>query len=235
MLKKENKKLDLDNFYIVDFDRTLVDSDKMFEVFVEVARTFIDIPTQQIELAELEIKQKGDSFDTAGYVRECLNREGRRDVWDDLQKKYIHESRSLNYLLPGAAELLEWFDKKGEKIGIVTYGNPLWQHIKLTAAGFNHANHIITETKEKGRLVRRWRDNNIFHLPDALGGYTVKAITMIDDKAISFLDFPNRPSGGYWVLDPLRELPSQQGTVPKNVSRHNNLYSVLNDLILVVK
>jgi phosphoglycolate phosphatase-like HAD superfamily hydrolase len=218
-------------FYIVDFDRTLVDSDKLLEVFIEVTQEFMDMPKEQIEAAHEDVKMRGDSFDTAGYVRDHLFAEGNGEDWDQLEKRFIHESRSLNYLMPGAAELLEWLAAHGKHYGILTYGNPLWQRLKLTAAGFNHAHHMILEHKEKGKLIRTWQNNDgSFRLPDALGRHSASHIVMIDDKAVSFDQFPGGASRGYWVLDPTNELPSQQGTVPSNVARHNNLQSVIKAL-----
>jgi FMN phosphatase YigB (HAD superfamily) len=227
-LENENKH----PFFIVDFDRTLVDSDKLLEVFFEVSKQYIEIPVEQIEAADRDVKNRGDSFDTAGYVRNHLIDIGEGERWADLEKQFIHESRSLNYLLPGAAELLEWLPAHGKRYGILTYGNPLWQHLKLTAAGFNHVHHIIMEHKEKGKFISSWQraDDGIFRLPDAMGRGDADYIVMIDDKAVSFTDFPGEPSRGYWVLDPAKELPSQQGTVPENVNRYNNL----SDLVKVL-
>ena len=215
-------------FYIIDFDRTLADSDKLLEVFIEVSRQYIEIPASQIEAADRDVKSRGDSFDTAGYVRNHLIDAGEGDRWPDLEKQFIHESRALNYLLPGAAELLEWLPANGKRYGMLTYGNPLWQHLKLTACGFNHTRHIIMEQKEKGRLISSWqRPDGTFHLPDAMGRGDADYIVMIDDKAASFVEFPGMPSHGFWVLNPEHELPSQQGTVPENVQRHPDLYSVI--------
>jgi len=219
------------DFFIVDFDRTLVDSDKLLEVFTEIANTYFDIPREQIEKANEDVKKRGDSFDTAGYVRDHLNDEGRGQEWESLEKKFIHESRALNYLLPGASELLEWLAAHGKRYGILTYGDPLWQHLKLTAAGFNHLRHIVMEKKEKGRLISSWqRRDGSFRIPRELGGGDAGRIILIDDKAVSFADFPGEPSLGYWVLHPAHELPSQRGSVQKNVERHEDLYAVLDTL-----
>jgi FMN phosphatase YigB (HAD superfamily) len=220
-------------FYIVDFDRTLVDSDKLLEIFLEVSQEYMALPKEEIEAADRDVKQRGDSFDTAGYIRDHLFAEGNGDVWDKLEKQFIHESRSLNYLLPGAAELLEWLAAAGKRYGILTYGNPLWQHLKLTAAGFNHTRHMILERKEKGRLISTWqKDDGSFRLPDALGKLSASHIVMIDDKAVSFAEFPDNPSKGFWVLDPAKELSSQQGSVPANVTRYTNLSEVVTALSL---
>lgn len=214
-------------FYIVDFDRTLVDTDKLNEVFIEIAEQFGAISREQIKKADEDVKRSGDSFDTAGYVRDRLADEGRSEDWDKLEKQFIHESRSLNYLLPGAAELLEWLASSGKHYGILTYGNPLWQRIKMTAAGFNHSRHIILQQKHKGKVISSWqRSDGSFRLPDEMGGGSASSIVLIDDKAVSFDEFPSMPSRGYWVCDPAHELEVQKGEVPSNVVRHTDLLSV---------
>lgn len=216
------------DFYIVDFDRTLVNSDKLFEVFIEIAHRYFAIPREQIEKANEDIKARGDSFDTAGYVREHLYDEDRGDEWKSLKEAYIKECQSLNMLLPGAAELIKWLETHDKQYGILTYGNPMWQGLKITAAGFEQTNHIVMVHKEKGRLITSWQDDSgTFRLPEAFGGGLVDRVVMIDDKAVSFSEFPGVPSKGYWVLDPANELPSQQGSVPDNVERHTDLLSLI--------
>jgi hypothetical protein len=215
-------------YYIVDFDRTLADSDKLLDVFTEMTESYLSIPREEIEKADADVKARGDSFFTATYVRDRLIEQGTEDQWQQLEKQFIHESRSLNYLLPGAAELLEWLAANGKRYGILTYGNPLWQHLKLTAAGFSRTHHIILEQKEKGKLISSWqRSDGTFRIPDALGRGTADVIIMIDDKAVSFADFPSAPSHGYWVVDQSRILPSQEGSVPANVQHMNDLPTLL--------
>lgn len=207
-----------ETFYIIDFDRTLADSDKLLEVFIEVANEFFEIPREQIDRADADVKARGDSFDTASFVRDYLHDHGEGDKWNELEKRFIHQSRSLNMLLPGAAELLDHLRSTGERYGILTYGNPLWQHLKLAAAGFNHVNRIVMEYKEKGCFVASWQnETGDFELPQEFGGGQAKRIVMFDDKAVSFDGFPPEPSRGYQVVDPENVLPSQAGGVPANV------------------
>jgi FMN phosphatase YigB (HAD superfamily) len=219
---------DTDTFYILDFDRTLADTDKLLEVFIQVANQYIDLSPQQVTAADASVKQTGDSFDTASYVRDYLREHDRDDAWDQLERQFIHESRSLDMLLPGAAELLSALDTQGAQYGILTYGNPPWQHLKLTAAGFNHIPRIVITTKQKGILINSWQQtDHTFALPQEFGGGTAKEIVLVDDKAVSFDGFPSVSARGYWVLDPAHELPSQQGSVPANVARFANLSEVL--------
>lgn len=215
-------------FYIVDFDRTLVDSDKLLEVFIEIADSHYHISKEHIEKIDADIKQRGDTFFLAKYVRDQLAENDQLEVWHELEKQFIHESRALNYMLPGAVELLEWLAARGKRYGILTYGDPLWQRMKLTAAGFKHVRHIILEQKEKGRFISNWQTpEGTFRIPEAFGRGEVDYVVLIDDKAVSFTEFPDGPSKGYWVLDPDHELPSQQGSVPENVVRVANLNELI--------
>lgn len=215
-------------FFIVDFDRTLADSDKLLDVFLEVSQQHIAIPREQIDAAYADVVARGDSFDTASYVRDHLAENDESEKWDQLEKQFIHESRALNMLLPGAAELLAYLESTNKRFGILTYGNPLWQHLKLTAAGFNHVPRMVLTQKHKGRLVNSWRqDDSTFRLPEEFNHHVTDRVIMIDDKAVSFAEFPDLPSQGYWVLDPSRELPSQQGEVPDNVRRVSQMNDVL--------
>ena len=222
MPAKQNN--NIDTFYIVDFDRTLADSEKLFDVFVAVSQHYVTIPDQQISAAHEQMIKKGDSFDTASYVRDYLTQQNSIDEWQKLEKQFIHEARSLNMLLPGANELLAELNQRRTAHGILTYGNPLWQHLKLTAAGFNHVRRIVTVNKQKGKLVASWQQpDGTFALPGEFGGGTADRIVMIDDKALSFEGFPGFPSQGYYVVDLENALPSQQGDVPQNVTHYQTL------------
>lgn len=221
----------LDTFYIVDFDRTLVDSDKLLQVFIEITNQYISLPLEQIQKIDADIKAKGDSFDTASYVRDKLADQSASDLWGRLEKQFIHESRALNMLLPGAYELLERLNRERLPHGILTYGNPLWQHLKLTASGFNHVRRIVTTNKHKGQFISSWqRDDSSFRLPQEYGGGVAGRIVLIDDKAASFDGFPSSPSQGYQVLDMASALPAQLGVTPSNVTHVMSLQQVIDQL-----
>lgn len=219
----------IDTFYIVDFDRTLADSDKLLQVFIEITNQYIILPLSQVEKIDADVKAKGDSFDTASYVRNHLADSDQLDLWERLEKQFIHESRALNMLLPGASELLSYLNQGQLPHGILTYGNPMWQHLKLTAAGFNHVHRIVTTNKHKGLLISSWlKEDGLFHLPQEFGGVTARKIVLIDDKAASFEGFPGEPSTGYQVLNLDNALPAQLGDVPSNVTHANTLAEVIN-------
>lgn len=220
-----------ETFYIVDFDRTLADSDKLLQVFVEITNQYIRLPLERIQKIDADVKAKGDSFDTASYVRDRLAEQDALDLWERLEKQFIHESRALNMLLPGANELLAHLNRQHMAHGILTYGNPLWQHLKLTASGFNHVHRIVTTDKHKGRLISSWQQpDGMFHLPPEFGGRIVGRIVLIDDKAASFEGFPPEPSHGYQPLDYTTALPAQLGDVPRNITHVTSLHQVIDML-----
>ncbi|QHN42584.1 HAD hydrolase-like protein [Candidatus Mycosynbacter amalyticus] len=217
-----------DTFYIVDFDRTLVDSDKLLQVFIEITNQYILLPIERVQKIDADVKAKGDSFDTASYVRDHLADQDSLDLWERLQKQFIHESRALNMLLPGANELLAYLNRTHKSHGILTYGNPLWQHLKLTASGFNHVHRIVTTDKHKGRLISGWQQSDgSFHLPPEFGGRAVERVVLIDDKSASYDGFPPEPSHGYQPLDYATALPAQLGDVPRNVTHVTSLHQVI--------
>lgn len=219
-----------ETFYVLDFDRTLADSDKLLEVFISVTNQYIDLPLEQVEKIDADVKSKGDSFDTATYVRDQLASQDASDQWKKLEKQFIHESRSLNMLMPGAAELLSFLDSRGDKYGVLTYGNPLWQHLKLAASGFNHVRRIVTTDKYKGMFIMSWQQESQFHLPLEFGGGIVDRVVLVDDKAMSFVGFPGEPSKGYHVLDPAVALPAQLGEIPQQVTQVATLQDVVSRL-----
>lgn len=219
----------MNKFYILDFDRTLADSDKLLEVFIQVSEEYLAIPRSVIEAADADVKRRGDSFDTAGFVRDYLMEHEQLSQWDNLVKRFIHESRSLDMLMPGASELTELLESRDDRYGILTYGNPLWQGLKLSAAGFNHVPHIVTTSKRKGALISTWQSGDgSFAIPRELGGGVADLIVLIDDKAVSFADFPPLPSYGFHVLDLQNALPAQVGDVPVNVSVVKSLFDAVN-------
>jgi len=218
----------VETFYVVDFDRTLADSDKLLEVFMTVSEQHLAIPREEIEKVDRDVKARGDTLDIVHYVRDQLAARDESVEWEEVEKQFIHESRGLNMLLPGAAELLDFLSSNNYRYGILTYGSPMWQRMKITASGFKYIPHIITESKEKGRFISHWQqEDQTFLIPKELGGGSAKTIVLIDDKADSFIGFPAHHSQGYWVLDPAHELPAQQGSVPATVVRYPNLHDLL--------
>lgn len=220
-----------DTFYVVDFDRTLVDSDILLERFIAVVAKHTDVSTEGIVQAGQRAQQQGESFDAARYVRATLALQGHDEHWRELSDRFAEESSAGDMMLPGAARLLEALGGQKCRYGILTYGSPLWQGLKIRASGLHEVPRIITTHKEKGRTIAAWRLNgDEFALPPEFGGGVVQSIVLIDDKAVSFDGFPGAPSHGFHVVSSELGLPAQRGSVPGNVQRLTSLHEVVDRL-----
>lgn len=218
-------------FYLLDFDRCLVDTERLFDMFVEVVTHYTSIPMSELKAADRDMKRRGDSFDTASFVRERLLELGDVIVWEKIVQEFIEKVGETDVLMLGARQLIDRLDSRQLHYGVLTYGNPLWQDIKLRACGLSDLPTYIAPRKEKGLLIQSWLQSGVFLLPKELTGVWTKALVLVDDKAVSFDGFPSLPSRGFWVLDDTQPiLPSQQGGVLSNVKRVQNLTDVINTI-----
>lgn len=217
-----------DTFYLLDLDSTIVDSDKLLEQFITLARQYVDLSVEQMSRIDTDIKQAGESFDAASYVRSRVVKGSSLTQWRQLKKQYVRETSASEVLLPGAMELFEFLGSTGCHYGILTYGNPEWQHLKLSATALGDVPYLVTARREKGKLIASWQGaDGVFALPEEYGGERAASVCLVDDKAISFKGFPGRPSYGCHVVRPGELLPSQRGEVPLNVVRARSLYDVV--------
>lgn len=220
-----------DTFYILDFDRCIADTNALFDAFERTVVKHTGLTAWSLRNVRHEVEAVGDSFDTATYVRAQLELGHLEGQWHEIETGFIAACQGVETLLPGARELMAWFDDQNLPYGTVTYGEATWQKLKLKAAGLGAMPCLITADKHKGDLFQRWKnDDGTFAVPSELSGGMYTSLVLIDDKAVSFDNFPELPSRGYWVLGRQHELPSQAGEVPDNVQRLETLKDVLDIL-----
>lgn len=216
-----------DTFYILDFDRCIGNTDKLFDAFERTVVDHTGLTAWSLRNVRHEVEAVGDSFDTATYVRAQLHLANEEQKWRALERDFVSSSEKETMLTPGAQELLDWLNSNNLPYGILTYGEKIWQKLKIQAAGLKEVPQLITTNKHKGSVIQEWqRTDGVFKLPDELGGGLYRSLVLIDDKAVSFDNFPPLPSTGYWVLPRGHVLPSQAGEVPGNVTRLASLKSV---------
>lgn len=216
-----------DRFFVLDFDRCLGNTTALQSLLEEVVVRLTTITREQMQAAQAATEQSGGSFDTAGYVQEKLREQGEPARWDELARHFVTEGRRRDLLEPGARELLDMLREQDVPHGIVTYGGRLWQLAKLEATGLADVPYLITDTKEKGRMIAQWRHVDRFRIPTELAPdepLAARALTLVDDKATSFDELPKEADGIY-VLPPRGQvqLASQQGEVAANVTAVHGL------------
>lgn len=215
-------------FYILDFDRCIADTNALFDEFEREVVAHTGLTAWSLRNVRHEVEAVGDSFDTATYVRAQLELGNLQGEWNQIVDGFIEVCKGKDMLNPGARELMAWLEEREIPYGTLTYGEEMWQRLKLQAAGLSDMLCLITDDKRKGDIVQSWKNSEgKFELPRELGGGIYDKLVLVDDKAVSFDDFPSLPSHGYWVLSTRHELPSQSGEVPGNVKRVESLNDLL--------
>jgi hypothetical protein len=183
-------------FHILDLDRTLLDTSKLAHHLKEIIARRDPELARDISIQIAKHLQEGTSFFIFEYIA--------GQIHHDQFERYINE---LNYiapaselLLPGATERIAFAKSRpGWSVGILTYGAPRDQKIKLKLTGLQLERHIITDTPKKGAVIASWKlPNGKYKLPIEFGGHTVDQLTFDDDKFIAFKDLPEDVLG-QWI------------------------------------
>ena len=193
-------------FYILDLDRCLLDTEKI-QAFLEfILHRDLGIDPHEMNAARREVERSGGSFDTASYVMAFLDRKGEDGpaLWHSIKQRFIDEAQKEDMLLPYARQLIYELRLRKRKYGIVTFGGDAWQSTKIAAAGLSDVPHLITHELEKGRLLSSWqRSDGVFLLPREVAGKKLyaKHLVFIDDKPVSFVGLPKGVTG-VWAIAP---------------------------------
>ena len=212
----------ISTFYILDFDRTLFDTNKATDVMRGV------IAMSNPELAAIlaqefeEYTRLGESFSMRDFIVENVGEEEMQK----LEAVYHEKALEQDLLNDGAKELIEYIrSREDTQIGILTYGAPVGQAMKINAAaGLEGIPFLVTSETFKGAQIASWRqDDDLYHIPEELGGFVTKNIVFVDDKPFSFKGLPADITGYYIksVYDAGEE------SIPFNVTPITNLNEVI--------
>ncbi len=213
-------------YYLLDFDRCLADTDKLAEVFFDKVGAHTGITKDQLDLARRDVELSGGSFDAVAYIQDKLESSGDSQIFELIERDFIDSVRADDYLLPGARELLQKLENLQH--GIMTYGGERWQRMKIAAVALDNVAALITATPKKGQLIASWQQSDsTFKLPRELNSndQAFGSVVLIDDKAVSFRELPSNAKG-YQVLPSGNVLPSQAGDLPGNVTRVETLHDI---------
>lgn len=212
----------MSTFYILDLDRTLANTEKLYTVLDTVLERDTNIKPSQLYEERATAEAEGHSFSVVGRLRQLLSEDSNEVDWPQVQQAFIAEARRADMFEPHAAELLHILDERELPYGIITYGNETWQIAKIEASGLKEVPHLVTRIKEKGQLLAGWKHSeNLFVIPPAMTRnfkpLIVDSLVFLDDKAVSFKNIPTGVRGVF-VRSPIRKLlPSQQGVLPPGV------------------
>lgn len=223
-------------YVLLDFDRCLGDTSQLQAQLETVLSRYNKTLSLDDMRGERERTEAiGGSFDTVDWIQRQLDSSGHPEVWRDIVQRFVQTSlnggdpRASQALMPGASELLHYLEDQKIPHGFLTYGGRDWQEAKLRATGLVDLPRLIIDYRQKGQLIRSWRQSDgSFVLPAELSAQNqplkVQKLAFLDDKADSFIGIPPHNTLLIQVNDERSGvLPSQQGVVAQDVLHARNL------------
>ena len=208
-------------FWALDFDRCLGGTPALYDLFASIIQELGIISTTQLQDARHKIEQTGGSFDVISYLYQYRLIDDA--MYDRVVETYCQRAHDdpRGMLEPGAEAFLEWLRRANQAFGILSYGDERWQRLKIAASGLSAVNTMITPEKRKGRLIASWYGDQeaAYTVPSIFtsGSTQFDEVVLVDDKAVAFDTLP-ATARGYWLQIERTLLPSQQGSVPGNVT-----------------
>jgi hypothetical protein len=203
-------------FHIIDLDRTLIDTSKLAKHLKEIVA--IDNPDLALAI-ENEI-QKYAQLNTSFFIFEFIAKHTGYDVLD----KYIDELSAVlqasELLLPGAKSRMAFSNSQPEwGMGILTYGSPHDQEIKLKLAGLDSERRMITDNPKKGAVIASWKlPDGTYELPIEFGGQIADVLIFDDDKLVAFDDLPSDVLG-QWITRASVDKIDDSQSLPENIQQ----------------
>jgi len=186
-------------FYIIDLDRTLLDTEKSARLFEDVVADH-DVDISHLLTQELERANKlGESFSMQSFVADKLP----VAELNMIEAAFSERAARIDLLLPHAQKLLDLLDHAQKDYGILTYGSVEGQKLKIRVSGLGTIPHSITQIAEKGEVIASWRnESGQFIIPTELSpkGLVVEYIVLVDDRVRSFDGLPDN-AAGFWVAN----------------------------------
>lgn len=185
----------MSTYYLLDLDRTLLETARSTELMRDVVALHNSDLATALEQRFEEYTLLGESFSMRDFIVEHIGEEEMGKI----EVKYLASTMEQDLLLPGAKELIEFIRSQPDAgAGIMTFGSPTGQAMKITAAHIDLP-FIVTGETFKGAQIASWRqEDELYHLPDEFGSAVVQTVVLVDDKPFSFKGLPS-DCRGYWV------------------------------------
>lgn len=211
----------LEKLYVIDFDRTLVDSSRLGNILLDAVDS---LGYDSLPLRQKLDEGRGKSLQLLAEVEKVVG-SGRLT---ELKTAFLHgtsEARLKKYsdggfFEPGARYLLGVLPE-GQRM-VFTYGDDAdWQTWKLEAAGLTDQHYAITTEKgldgrplPKPRLLEHMKQNDGTFAVQSVRGDTpliAKSLIMIDDKPENLTNLPDGVTGYLYYPGRVRkEYPVQK-------------------------
>ncbi len=193
-----------------DVDRCMYDTEKGFELLVDVTDAVTSYGKADMMAAYQQSKREGVSFN---YVSDINQKLGARAYQTLVEPAFIDAAKKTDLRMPGATALIEHAESAGMPLSFLTFGyaSPdhhaqAWQDAyagqigKGRAVGFTDYPFHVVDDIRKGDTFRRWvYDRHHLMVPAELSPwgepYLLKQALFVDDKTPSFVGIPPHVTG----------------------------------------
>ncbi|MEO5691028.1 MAG: hypothetical protein ABIQ64_02475 [Candidatus Saccharimonadales bacterium] len=239
------KEIIVDELTLLDFDRTLFDTDRFHDIIKVMAYEVAGIVPEHLDLVKKQKEEQEISLHTDELLLAMLTDRytsvqaaGRIDgptpdetlslIFEAVMRYCIDPEVRESLLLPGAKEYIESLNSSGaierNEVMILTHGTDPLQMLKIICSGLDYLPRLIMDNSEKGKFLSESRDKQGNYRIIRSDGTMIiaRSIVMVDDKPIIFTDFPTAEQGARGYLKRTRGkkvLKSQKGLIPKNVEK----------------
>jgi FMN phosphatase YigB (HAD superfamily) len=182
---------------VLDFDRTLADTDDLFGELCEAADEIE--PGLGQKLIEYNEKRLADGDNREMFRPGLVLGDRKAEVFEAFSRIVAEEDKE--YIFEDARRLLDKIKKLGKQAVILTFGDPDWQKAKveaiLKAEGYDFP-VIYTEEKIKPKVIALfWSEEEQAY---KVGPYTASSITSVGDEPSDFEGSEDLPNADwYWI------------------------------------
>jgi hypothetical protein len=188
--------------YVIDLDRTLVDTDKIVEMLA------ISLNHQGYDGSALIDKiEKARLSEKDINAREAIDSLGK-DAWESVWEDFCNEAKKKTLVFDDAQLFLK--SLKAAKVPhiILTFGiSKAWQDLKLMATGLDGVPAIVTSSREKSKIINSWKGDDGVYVPPGFAELSASSVVLVDDRPNAFSNITGNDLKGY-LLDRLGELGS---------------------------
>ncbi len=198
------------DYVLLDLDRTLLNTEAVMLSYVKLIGRYDANLSNRLYWAWRQAEDMNESFDARAYLdEEVMMERSRQDAVDQFDQAFATASHDdEDFLNNGAAELLQGLEQRQIPHGILTYGSPTWQGLKLSVSGLGDLPHLVTQQRQKGRVITSWAAaNGEIKLPTKLtkryrliGNRTLTSVILVDDRLEALVGLPAAVDG-YWYTD----------------------------------
>lgn len=214
MIERGERVAQVDDYFLLDFDRVLGNTPNLFELLLETAReSGSEEIADQLKQAYGEATTNTSSLSVARFLQENSD---NPDLLDEIKEDFLKNAWEgySDLTMPGTGDFIDYLSRKGVPYGILSFGDPKWQEMKIAAAGLDNIPQMIVDTKHKAKVAAEWFDGSDFIIPrqltpSSVGNIALKAehVVVVDDKLDAFKDMGVQMRG--YLVNPNTSLPQE--------------------------